>query len=215
MIISYLGHSCFKIQDKLGVDGKTITTDPFDNSIGLKVPNFESNIVTTSNSNVNHSNVKALRGNPFIVDLPGEYEVGGIMVQGIAINKINKEEKKEENIVFRIEVDGITIVHLGNLKRVLTEKELEELDGVDILLTPIGGGDDFNAKKAIEVISQIEPRIVIPMHYKTKGSKADINDESLFLKEFEIKPTIEDKLKINKKDLPQEGMELIILNTIS
>lgn len=209
MIISYLGQSCFKIQDKLGPEGRTVTTDPFDKETGLKVPNFESNIVTVSHDHHDHNNVKALRGDPFVIDSPGEYEVGGVMVQGI----VSKHgDSDEENIIFRIEMDGMAMAHLGDLGHTLTEKQLEELDGIDILFVPVGGKYTLDYKKAVEVISQIEPRIVIPMHYKIKGLKIDIEDETKFIKELGMEPTREDKLKINKKDLPQEGMELVVLN---
>ena len=213
MIISYLGHSCFKIQDKLGVEGKTITTDPFDKVVGLKVPNFESDIVTVSYDYGSYNNTKVLRGDPFVIDSSGEYEISGIMVQGISSKHDDKKgAERGENILYRIELDGITVAHLGSLGYVLTDEQLEQLEGVDILLVPVGGKHAFDYKKAVEVVSQIEPRIVIPMQYNVKGLKIDIDDETKFIKELGIEPTREDKLKINKKDLPQEGMELVILN---
>lgn len=213
MIITYIGHSCFKLQDKVGAEGVTLTTDPYDQSIGLKVPNFESDIVTVSHGHSDHSNVKALRGNPFIINTAGEYDYKGIGVHGVESFHDDKNGKdRGVNIVYRIEIDDISVSHLGDLGHVLDDKQLDLLVGTDILLIPVGGKFTLDAKKAVEVVSQVEPRIVIPMHYKTKDLNLDIDGVDKFIKELGIRATEEDKLKIAKKDLPQEDMELVILN---
>jgi len=106
------------------------------------------------------------------------------------------------------------LVHLGDLGDVLDNKQLEKIGGVDILFIPVGGKYTLDAKKAVEVISQVEPRIVIPMHYKTKDSKIDIDGLDKFIKEIGIEPIYEEKLKISKKDLPSEDMSLVIFNNI-
>ncbi|MBD3247904.1 hypothetical protein GF382_01280 [Candidatus Falkowbacteria bacterium] len=212
MIITWIGQSCFKIQDKVGPEGKTLVTDPFDKSIGLKAPNFESDVATVSHDHYDHNNVSSLRGEPFVIDSPGEYDVKGIMVQGIASFHDDKNgEERGENTIFRIEMDDLTIAHLGDLGHELTDEQLEELEGVDILLIPVGGVFTIDSKKAVKVVSQIEPRIVVPMHYKIKGLNENIDPVDKFIKELGVNPTNEEKLKINKKDLPQEGMELVVL----
>ncbi len=212
MIITWIGHSCFKIQDKVGPDGITLTTDPFDKSVGLKVPNFESDIVTVSHDHYDHNNVKSLRGNPFVIDSAGEYDVKGVMIEGIESFHDEKEgAERGKNIIYRIEMDSIVIAHLGDLGHILNDKQLERLAGVDILMIPVGGKYTIDAKKAVSVVSQIEPRIIIPMHYKIKGSKIDIDSVDKFIKELGLKPTEEEKLKISKRDLPQEDMELVVL----
>ncbi len=211
MIITYIGHSCFKIQDKIGPEGITVVTDPFDNSIGLKMPNFEANIITVSHNHYDHNNIKALRGQPFIVDSAGEYDIHGVMIEGIESYYDNQQGKESgKNIMYRIEFDDITVVHLGDLGHILDNKQLEKLVGTDILLIPVGGKYTLDATKAVEVVSQIEPRIVIPMHYKVAGSKVDVDGVEKFIKEMGVKPTEEEKLKISKKDLPQEDMELVV-----
>ena len=213
MIITWIGQSCFKIQDKVGPEGITLVTDPYDKSIGLKTPNFEANIITISHDHVGHNNAEALRGKPFVIDVPGEYDVQGILVQGIPSfhdDKVGIE--KGENIIYRIEVDGITIAHLGDLGHSLSDEQLEQLEGVDVLLIPVGGVTTIDAKKAVEVVSQIEPRIVIPMHYKIKDLKENLDELDKFIKELGVNPINEDKLKMNKKDLPQEGMDLFVLS---
>lgn len=213
MYISQLGHSCFKIQDKQGPGGITVITDPFDKSTGLKMPSLEADIVTVSHDHHDHNNTGAIRGNPFIINSAGEYDIKGIMIEGVESYHDDKQgAERGKNIIYRIEIDDITVAHLGDLGQVLDNKQLEKLVGVDILLIPVGGIYTLDAKKAVEVVSQIEPRIVIPMHYKVKGLKININGVDKFVKELSIKPTYEEKLKISKKDLPAEDMELIIFN---
>jgi len=213
MIISWHGHSCFKIQDKIGPDGITVATDPFDKSIGLKVPNFEADIVTASHDHLDHSNVKALRGSPFVISMAGEYDVKGVLVEGIESYHDNKKgEERGKNIIYRIEIEDISIVHLGDLGHILDNTQLAKLEATDILMIPVGGKYTLDAKQAVEVISQLEPRIIIPMHYKVPGLKIDIESLDAFVKELGLTPTKEEKLKISKKELPAEDTELVVLD---
>ena len=213
MIITWQGHSCFKIQDKIGSDGVTVICDPFNKDIGLKPPNCEANIVTVSHDHSDHNNVSALRGQPFIIDCAGEYDAKGVFIEGVDSYHDDKEgDVRGKNIIYRMEIDDISVVHLGDQGAALNDAQLEKLVGTDILLVPVGGKYTLDAKGAVEVISQIEPRIVIPMHYKTEGMTLDIDPVDKFIKELGIEPTREEKLKISKKDLPQEDMELVILS---
>lgn len=213
MIITWQGHSCFKIQDKVGSDGVTVVTDPFDKKIGLKVPSFEADIVTVSHQHHDHNNIGALRGNPFVIDSPGEYDRKGVLIEGIdSYHDLKTGGERGANTIFRIELDDISLVHLGDLGHALDNNQLERLSGTDILLIPVGGKYTIDAQQAVEVISQIEPRIVIPMHYKTKDLELDIEGVDKFIKAIGLTPTYEEKLKISKKDLPQEDMELVILS---
>ncbi len=213
MTITWIGQACFRIQDKIGPEGLTLATDPFDKSTGLKAPNFEADVATVSHGHSDHNNVRSLRGEPFVIDTPGEYDVKGIMIQGIPSFHDDKSGKERgENIIYRIEMDDITIAHLGDLGHTLFNEQLEQLEGVDILMIPVGGKYTIDAKKAVEVVSQIEPRIVIPMHYKIKGLSLDLDGVEKFEKELGVRSTNEDKLRLNKKDLPQEGMDLVVLN---
>lgn len=213
MYITWLGQSCFKLQDKIGPSGVTLITDPFGGDIGLKVPHFEADIVTVSHGHHDHNNTDAIRGKPFIINTAGEYEIKGVFVEGVESAHDEKNgAERGENIIYRIEMEDISITHLGDLGHVLDAKQLEKLEGTDILIIPVGGKYTINAAKAVEVISQIEPRIVIPMHYKVPGLKADIDGVEKFIKELGLKPRNEEKLKISKKDLPAEDMELVVLN---
>ncbi|MBU0636947.1 MAG: MBL fold metallo-hydrolase [Patescibacteria group bacterium] len=213
MYITYLGHSCFKIQDKISSDGVTVITDPFDKIVGLKVPHSEADIVTVSHQHADHNYTDAIRGKPFIITSAGEYEIKGVSIEGVdTFHDSSDGKERGNNTVYKINMEGVNIVHLGDLGHLLEAKQLEKIEGADILLIPVGGHFTIDAKKATEVVNQIEPRIVIPMHYKTDGSTIDVDNVDKFIKELGIKPIYEEKLKINKKELSQEDMELVILS---
>lgn len=212
MYIQWLGHSCFKIQDKTGPDGVTIVTDPFDKSIGLKVPGFEADIVTVSHDHHDHNNVGALRGTPYVVKSAGEYDIKDVTIVGVDSFHDEKSGKdRGANVIFRFGLEGISIVHLGDLGHPLDNKQMELMAGTDILMIPVGGKYTLDFKQAVEVVGQVEPRIIIPMHYMVPGLKLDIDPADKFIKEIGLKPREEEKLKIAKKDLPAEDMELVIL----
>lgn len=213
MILTWLGHSCFKLQDKIGPDGVTVVTDPFGKQFGLKAPNCEADIITVSHDHEDHNNVSALRGNPFVVNCAGEYDIKNVLIEGVdSFHDDVQGSGRGRNLIFRFEIDDISVVHLGDLGQSLDDAQLEKLAGTDILLIPVGGKYTLDAKKAVDVIAQIEPRIVVPMHYKTDELKIEgLDGVDKFIKEFGLTPSYEEKLKISKKDLPQEDMELVIL----
>jgi L-ascorbate metabolism protein UlaG (beta-lactamase superfamily) len=211
MTITWLGHSCFKIEEKINGENISLITDPFSKEIGLKVPNVEADIVSVSHDHDDHNNISSLRGTPFVVDCAGEFDIKGVIIEGIKSFHDDKSgSERGDNIIFRFDIEGISLAHLGDLGNILDSKQLEKLGGVDILFIPVGGKYTLDAKKAVEVISQIEPRIVVPMHYKTEDLKIDIDGVDKFVKELGIEPNYEEKFKINKKDLPSEDMNLVI-----
>lgn len=215
MIITWFGQSCFKIQGQ----NSTLVTDPFDKSYGLKVPRLAADIVTTSHDHNDHNNIKTVKGiaeaKPFIINGPGEYEAKNIFVRGIPSFHDNKEGvERGTNTIYLIKIDSISLAHLGDLGHVLSNGQIEKLEGIDILMIPVGGTYTINAKQATEIISQLEPRVVIPMHYNIKGLRLPkkIDGISVFCKEFGACPTEEiSKFKVAKKDLPSEEMKVVIL----
>ncbi|PIR92389.1 hypothetical protein COU01_01980 [Candidatus Falkowbacteria bacterium CG10_big_fil_rev_8_21_14_0_10_44_15] len=213
MYIQYLGHSCFKLSGK---DSKgenvNVIIDPFGKDYGLKVPGMEADIVTVSHPHKDHNNLAAVRGNPYVVDTAGEYEIKDVFIQGIDSFHDDKEGKERGgNIIYRLSLEDVVITHLGDLGHILDHKQVERLEGTDVLMIPVGGKYTLDAKRAVEVINQIEPRLIIPMHYQQPNLTLDISGVEPFIKEIGIKPqNIEDKLKINKKDLPTEDMELVV-----
>lgn len=207
MEITYLGHSSFKLRGRGGV----LVTDPFDDSsVGIKFPKIEADIVTISHEHGDHNSASQILGTPIIVEGPGEYEIKGIKIIGISSFHDNENGKERgENTIYRIEVDGISIVHLGDLGHKLNDNSLEILDGVDLLMIPVGGYYTISAQIAAEVISQLDPKIVIPMHFRTtshdKKIFAQLTEVALFLKEMgkeEIKPV--PKLSVTRDKLPSE-----------
>ena len=211
MNISWLGHSCFKIEEKINGESVFLLTDPFSSDIGFKLPILSPDIVSVSHQHHDHNNISSLRGQPFIVDRAGEFDVKGIMIEGIrSYHDDEKGAKRGENIIFRFDIDGISLAHLGDLGEMLDSKQLEKLGGLDVLFIPVGGTYTLDAKKAVEVISQIEPRIVIPMHYKVPGLKIDIDGVDKFIKELGLEARYEEKLKLSQRDLPSDEMHLII-----
>lgn len=214
MIITWHGFSCFKIQEKTRDAEVALVTDPFQPEDGLKLPrNLAADIVTTSHDHAHHNNLAGVGGEPFVIDGPGEYEVKGVFVTGVPTYHDMVEGKaKGRNTMFYITVGGIHCVHLGDLKHPLEEKHLEEFHDIDVLFLPVGGGDVLDAKQAVEIVGQIEPRIIVPMHYKTPGMKTKMDGVETFLKAMGVsKPEVLPKLKISDKELPQEETKIVLL----
>lgn len=214
MHITWLGHSSFRLQDKLGTDGVSLVTDPFNpEKTGLKWSNLDADIVTISHQHEDHNYLKGVKGDAFVIDSAGEFEYKNIYVEGVdAFHDDEDGAKRGSNIIYRIEMDDLVITHLGDLGHNLDTKQLERIEGTHILFIPVGGIYTLDARKAVEVINEIEPRIVIPMHYKLPGLKYDLNELDKFIKEIGLVPHYEEKLKISKKDLPAEDTELLILS---
>lgn len=210
MVITWYGQSCFKIQS-----GETVVfTDPFDKEIGLTPPRGQANIVTVSHEHYDHNNSEALSGNPLVVKGPGEYESLGVEIKGVFSFHDDKEGKERGvSTIYTIEIEGIKICHLGDLgQSKLTAEQVEEIDGVDILMIPVGGTYTIDGETAVDIINQIEPRIVIPMHYKIPGLSVKMDGVETFLKEMGVaKRDVVDKLTLKKKDLPEEDMQVVVM----
>lgn len=213
MIITWLGQSAFKLQDKIGADGVTVVIDPFDPAFtGLKWSPMEADIVAITHQHQDHNYLKGIKDKAFVIDCAGEYETKNVYIEGVdAWHDEEQGAKRGGNVIYRVDMDDLTVTHLGDLGAILDAKQLERLEGTDILLIPVGDGFTLDAKKAVEVINQLEPRIVIPMHYSLPGLKFDLAGVDKFIKELGLPPRYEEKLKISKRDLPTENTELVIL----
>ena len=214
MLIQYLGVSCFKISTKNGNEEVTIVTDPFSAEIGKLPRNLEADILTISRpKHDHHNNAAAAKGEKtFVIDIPGEFEVRGVPVYGIP----NSHELKEDpdyhkNTLYHFVIEDMNIVHLGGTRMPLTDEQIGELGEVDILLVPVGGGDVLSPDKAADLVSQLEPRVVIPMHYKDAGLNLKAEGVEKFVKASGLKAENVDKLKLAKKDLPQDDTKLYVL----
>ncbi|HOW60531.1 MAG TPA: MBL fold metallo-hydrolase [Candidatus Moranbacteria bacterium] len=216
MQIQYYGHSCFKISTKpagRATEDIVVFFDPFNKGIGLRPPQGQADVVFVSHDHNDHNNTTAIKGNPVIIDTPGEYAVKGINVLGIDSFHDNQNGTlRGHSTIFIIEAEGLKICHLGDLGCDLTAKQLEEIDGVDILLIPIGGTYTLDGKKAAELVHKIEPTLVIPMHYKVPGLNLKIEDEKKFCTEIGNCPKEKiSRLNVKKKDLENKGMEIILM----
>ncbi|MDO8436250.1 MAG: MBL fold metallo-hydrolase [bacterium] len=215
MNIIWYGQSCFQITSGQGKGNNVnIITDPYDETIGLKLPKLEAEILCISHNHRDHNNVKAVFGKPFLIAGPGEYEIKGVFVQGIPSSHdevLGKE--RGENTIYTIEAEGIRLCHLGDFgQKELSEDQLEKIGEVDILIIPVGGVYTISAKEAVRVMSQIEPPIIIPMHYQLPKLKEKLDDVDKFLKAMGIKRVEPlSKFSIKKKDILQEEAKIIVL----
>ena len=231
MNITYYGHSCFKIIS----NSLVIITDPFDKSVGLVPPRLGADIITVSHDHYDHNNTQAISGSPFIINGPGEYEIKGISIKGILSFHDNCQgQERGLNTIYLIETEGIKLCHLGDFGQdKLIDTQFEAINNPDILFIPVGGKYTIDAASASSLISQVEPKIVLPMHYKISGLKIDlpptfsslgkkgreVSNQKVgglapldkFLKEMGIaKKEPIDKLTIKKKDLPQETEVMVM-----
>ena len=209
MEITWYGHSCFRLTER---SMATVVTDPFDSSIGYDPLKLKADIVTVSHDAAGHNHAKAVKGTSHVITGPGEFEIGGVFITGIQTNNTSKKDSDElRNTLYVFDYDGITVAHLGDLKRVPTQTEVEALGAVSVALVPVGGGGGLNAAKAAEVISLLEPNIVIPMHYATKGAKIKLDSLDKFLKEMGLSASQpEASLKVTRTGLPEETRVVVL-----
>lgn len=210
MDIFWNGQACFKLKGKQS----SVVIDPFDSEFsGLKLPkDLEADLCLITHDHQDHNNSKAVAGSPIVINGSGEYEVKGIAVIGITTYHDNtKGSERGKNTVYNIEIDGVNVVHLGDLGQTLTEEQVQEIGVCDILLIPVGGIYTITAKEAAEVVSQLEPKIIIPMHYKIDGLKFDLAPVEEFLKEMGVENTVPlNKLSITKDKLPEESQVVVL-----
>ncbi len=214
MFISWLGHSAFKIETKPDSESLTVIIDPFEDSIGIKMPKLKADVALVSHDHFDHNNIKALKGEPFVIQGPGEYEVKGVVVYGVpTFHDDQQGAERGPNTCFRIDSEDLSIAHLGDLGHPLKGEQLEFLEGADVLMIPVGGTYTIGPKQAAEIVASIEPRIVIPMHYQVSGLKIDLKPVNDFLKEMGVKnPQTDSRLKVVKKDLMAEDTTVVVLD---
>jgi len=221
MELKYLGHSSFKMKFKSGV---VLLTDPFDPEyVGLPFPKQKVDLVTISHKHRDHNFVEAVSPSPrrdkaFVVEEEGEYEIGGVEVTAIkTFHDKNKGKDRGENLIMMIRNNGVTICHLGDLGHTLSEKQIEKIGPVDVLLVPVGGEYTIGPGEAGELIASMGPSIVVPMHYKVKGMKADfdvLKEVGEFLDKNSLEVMLEgvDKFRIDANTLP-ENTKVVVLGS--
>lgn len=211
MEITYIGHSCFKIKGQ----NLTLVTDPFDGSIGYKVPKLKADVLLMSHDHFDHANKDAVSDYKLLIDGPGEYEASGVTIIGLpTFHDDSLGVDRGKNTIYAITIDNFTILHLGDLGHELSKETLERLPEIDVLMVPIGGIYTIDAKTAVKVISSIEPSYVIPMHYQTAELKLGESLDTLekFMDEMglETHKTL-DMLKLSKRGDVSEETEVVVL----
>jgi len=211
MTIFWHGQSCFQIFARREKNNQvSIVIDPFDETLGLRVPSLSADILLVSHGHHDHNNLKAVSGltsasSPFLISGPGEYEVKEVYIRGIP--------SLGENTIYTIEAEDLKLCHLGDLgQKELTADQLEKIGEVDILMIPVGGVYTISSKEAPKIMAQIEPKIIIPMNYQVPKLKVKLDGLDKFLNIMGIK-SIEslNKLSIKKKDLSEEEIKIIVL----
>ncbi len=208
MEIVWFGMNTFRLSER-GM--ASVVTDPYDPAVGLALPRVRADIVTVSQDDPLCSNTRGVRGPFRLLNTPGEYEIGGVFVTGIA-TIVGPKKDPRRNIIFHFDYEGLTVCHLGHLDRVPSQAQVEALGAVDVLLIPIGGDGGLTPAKAAEVVSLLEPSIVIPMRYRLPGVSLSLGTLNRFLKQMGLeKVRPQDGVKVTAGRLPSET-EIVVLN---
>lgn len=209
MKIKWLGHSAFQIKSK-----STLVTDPYNQKIGELPQDLTADVVTVTHQHFDHNYTEGVAGNPRIINQLGEFSISGFEIKGILSYHDNENGKKRgENIIYRISTEDLNLCHLGDLGHVLTAEQIQQIGKVDILMIPVGGFYTIDAATAVQVVSQIKPSIVLPMHYKPNNSSLQLPIENVekFNKLLGWKVVeITDEFEINSDNLSSNNQEIII-----
>ncbi len=211
MQIYWHGLTCVRIEAETRAGTISVVTDPYDNETGLRFPRtLQPDIVVLSHQNKKQFSLDAFENKPFLINDPGEYEVKGVFVYGIPV--ANEDGSHPHGVMYRFNVEGMFIGFFGGLNRVPTEKEIALLENIDILLLPVGGNGQLDSKQAIDTITRIEPRMVIPLGHYTDGMKENASSVDVFCQAMgACKRNDVNKLKISKKDLPADETIITVI----
>ncbi len=206
MEITWYGMSCFRITERKHA---TIVTDPFATDLGLGELKLKSEVVTISHDAPGHNFTHGVSGIEHVLSGPGEYEIGSVFITGIPTPS---RDGKFNNVIYVFDFNGLTVAHLGDIGEVPSQRQIEDLELVNVLLVPVGGGSSLNAARAAELVSMIEPNVVIPMHYQLPGLKTKLDPLDRFLKEMGATDAKQDtSFKVSGPDgLPDETQVVIL-----
>lgn len=211
--ITWYGLSCFRLMER-GL--ASVVTDPYDASVGLTPPKLRADVITVSHDAPGHNNVGAVKGERRVIQGPGEFEIGGVFITGIATVPPGKGNGKRPNTLYLFDFDGLTVAHLGDLALVPSQSQIEDLGTVDVALVPVGGGGALNPAQAAEVISMIEPKVVVPMHYQTGKEGLKLGTAARFLSEMglgQLQPV--ESLKLTKSGLTDETQVVLLQRAVA
>lgn len=211
MEITWYGHSCFRITER---GQTTVITDPYDETIGLPPLKLRGDVVTISHETPGHGAAGAIKGEPFVINSPGEYEIGGTFIYGYAMHYVDESTGfSRRNVAYLIDYPtGLNVLHLGDLSHVPDQRTIQGLGQVNVVLVPVGGGNSLKASTAAEVIALIEPQYIIPMHYQIPGLKVELEPVEKFLKAMGVSRVHEgDALRVTTNELPEQP-QIVVLN---
>ncbi len=209
MKIRWLGHSCFLFESR---NGTKIVTDPFDGSVGYKIPKIEADVVTVSHDHYDHNYVDGVQGDPNVIRNVGEYQQNGVSIKGISsFHDEAKGAKRGANVIFVYEIDGLKLCHVGDLGHLLSKAQIEEIGSVDVLLIPVGGTFTLDAEGAAAVVKQLSPRVIIPMHFKTPEVSMPIDPVGNFLHKMGQGKYVESTtVELTVETIPDEQEVLVL-----
>ena len=213
MDITWLGHAAFRVRS----GNKTLIMDPFPPELGVRIPpqQAQADLVTQSSNDPFHSALGALSGEPIALEGPGEYEAAGMHLRGIRTTRRTHEgEPQQWNAVFTVLAEGLTLCHLGNPDRLLTNKEVDALGSPNVLMAPVGSDTGLSAADVVEIVKSVEPRIVIPMLYAHSGNKHPLRELGPFLQELGVRePEALARLTVTRANLPDETQVVVLQPT--
>ena len=211
MEITWYGHSCFRITER---GQTTVITDPYDETIGLPPLKLRGDVVTISHETPGHGAAGAIKGEPFVINSPGEFEIGGTFIYGYAMHHVDENTGfSRRNVAYLIDYPtGLNVLHLGDLSHVPDQRTIQGLGQVNVVLVPVGGGNSLKASTAAEVIALIEPQYIVPMHYQIPGLKVELEPVEKFLKAMGVSRVHEDDaLRVTTNELPEQP-QIVVLN---
>jgi L-ascorbate metabolism protein UlaG (beta-lactamase superfamily) len=205
--ITWLGHACFRLRSEEVV----VLTDPFPLSLGLRPDTRPATVVTVSNSHPNHSNSEEVTGEPRVFSAPGEYEYRGISVRGVMTPQPPETPREQRSVAYTMEIDRVNICHLGDISAPLSPVQIDELSPVDVLLVPSGGGCTLEIDQVLRVLQDLDPKIVIPMHYNIPGVDVPLQDVDVFLRRMGLSEVqSQPRLVVTASNLPDD-MRVVVL----
>lgn len=217
MDIKYFGHSSFYIRGK----NAKIVTDPYDSAYtGLKFPKTEADVVTISHDHADHNSLIDIKGEPLVLTWPGEFEKKQVRITGFkSFHDKQNGEERGENVIYKFEIDDFSILHCGDLGHMIPDEMIDQIGVVDVVMIPVGGLYTIGPVEAVKVLNEIEPSIVIPMHYGQDGLKDEtfggLQPLEAFLKEIgaiNIEPM--EKLTLKREELTGENIQVVVLKNM-
>ena len=209
MDVTWLGHSCFRLRSEQAV----MLTDPYSSSsLGLHLGEPAANTVTISHQHPHHSWTQPITGAFRAFKGPGEYEYMGALVKGVMTSRSPEDPPDKRNTAYHIEVEGLRLVHLGDISSSLTPRQIDELTPADVLFVPVGEVCTVRVGQALEIVRALSPRVVVPMHYGLPGLKVELSGLDGFLREAgagQVEP--QPRLNVTSNNLPSE-MRVVVLN---